>query len=192
MPYALFPENPITVPIGIFLLCITLYTLNELVKYAQVFCSKRTQQTNLAISETPSTMSITEGGESPHVIFRSVGPVSATTATEESESSGGDSISVSGTNGSSKRNTSIHITTDHPQADKPDYSGTQDQNSQTHLCKEIPENCYGSTTREGARNISNFGGDNECNRLYESSMSGLHQGRSESPAHHGIGKATPC
>ena len=70
MPHALFPVNPVTVSIGIFLLSIILYTLKELVKYAQVFWSKRTQQTNLAISEdTPSTMSLTEGGESPHVIF---------------------------------------------------------------------------------------------------------------------------
>ena len=60
------------------------------------------------------------------------------------------------------------------------------------LCKEIPKNYYGSTTRGGARDISNFGRDNECNRLYESSMSGSHQGRSESRAHPGIGEATPC
>ena len=193
MPHALLPENPVTVPIGIFLLSITLYALNALVKYAQVFWSKRTQQTNLAISkDTPSTTSITEGGKSLHVFFRPVGPVPPTTATEKSKSSRGDSVSVSGTNGPSNSNTSNHIKNDHLQADRPDYSGTEDQNSQTHLCKEIPKNCYGSTTGGGARDISNFGRDNECNRLYESSMSGSHQGRSESQAHSGIGKATPC
>ena len=37
MLHALFPVNPVTVPIGIFLLSIILYALNELVKYAQVF-----------------------------------------------------------------------------------------------------------------------------------------------------------
>ena len=84
MPHALFPVNPVTVFIGIFLflLSIILYTLKELVKYAQVFWSKRTQQTNLAISkDTPSTTSSTEGGKSPHVIFRPIGPVSPETAT---------------------------------------------------------------------------------------------------------------
>ena len=193
MPHALFPVNPVTVPIGIFLLSIILYALNELVKYAQVFWSKRTQQTNLAIlKDTPSTMSLTEGGESLHVIFRPIGPVSPTTATDESKSSGGDSVSVSGTNGPSNSSTSIHIKNDNPQADRPDYCGTQDQNSQTHLCKEIPKNCYGSTTGGGARDISNFGRDNEHNRLYESSTSGSYQGRSESRAHQGTGKAAPC
>ena len=173
MPYALFPVNPVTVPIGIFLLSIILYALNELVKYAEVFWSKRTQQTNLAISkDTPSTTSLTEGGESPHVIFRPMRPVSPTTATDKSKISRGDSVSVSGTNGSSNSSTSIHNKNDNPQADRPDYCGTQDQNSQTHLCKEIPENCSGSTTGGGARDISNFGRDNEHNRLYESSMSG--------------------
>ena len=83
-----------------------------------------------------------------------------------------------GTNGPSNSSTSIHIKDDNPQADRPDYCGTQDQNSQTHLCKEIPENCYGSTTGGGARDISNFGRDNERNRLYESSTSGSYQGRS--------------
>ena len=88
MPHALFPVNPVTVSIGIFLLSIILYALKELVKYAQVFWSKRTQQTNLAISkDTPSTMNLTEGGESPHVIFRPIGPVSPTTATDEPKSS---------------------------------------------------------------------------------------------------------
>ena len=193
MPHALFPVNPVTVSIGIFLLSIILYTLKELVKYAQVFWSKRTRQTNLAISkDTPSTMSVTEGGESPHVIFRPIGPVSPTTATDEPKSSGGDSVSVSGTNRPSNSSTSIHIKNDNPQADRPDYCGTQDQNSQTHLCKEIPENCYGSTTGGGARDISNFGRDNECNRLYESSTSGSYQGRSESQAHQGTGEAAPC
>ena len=193
MPYALFPVNPVTVPIGIFLLSIIFYALNELVKYAQVFWSKRTQQTNLAIlKDTPSTMSLTEGGKSPHVIFRPIGPVSPTTATDESKSSGGDSVSVSGTNGPSNSSTSIHIKNDNPQADRPDYCGTQDQNSQTHLCKEIPENCYGSTTGGGARDISNFGRDNECNRLYKSSTSGSYQGRSKSRAYQGTGEAAPC
>ena len=70
MPHALFPENPVTVPIGIFLLSIILYAIKELVKYAQVLWSKRAQQTNLAISkDTPSITSLTEGGESLHVIF---------------------------------------------------------------------------------------------------------------------------
>ena len=49
-----------------------------------------------------------------------------------------------------------------------------------HLCKEIPENCYGSSTGRGARDIPNFGRDNERDRLYESSMSGSYQGRSKS------------
>ena len=102
MPHALFPENPVTVPIGIFLLSIILYAIKELVQYAQVLWSKRVQQTNLAISkDTPLITSLTEGGESLHVIFQSVGPVSPTTTTEESKSSGGDSISVSGTMGPS-------------------------------------------------------------------------------------------
>ena len=118
--------------------------------------------------------------------------MSPTTATDESKSSGGDSVSVSGTNGPSNSNTSIHIKNDSLQADRPDYCGTQDQNSQTHLCKEIPENCYGLTTGGGARDISNFRRDNECNRLYESSTSGPYQGRSKSRAHQGTGKAAPC
>ena len=181
MLHALFPVNPVTVSIGIFLLSIILYALKELVKYAQVFWSKRTQQTNLAIlKDTPSTMSLTEGGESPHVIFRPIGPVSPKTATDKSKSSGGDSISVLATNGPSNSSTSIHIKNDIPQMDRPDCCGTQDQNSQTHLCKEIPENCYGSTTGGGARDISNFGRHNEHDRLYEISMSGSYQGRSKS------------
>ena len=193
MPHALFPVNPVTVPIRIFLLSIILYALKELVKYAQVFWSKRTQQTNLAIlKDTPSTTSLTEGGKSPHVIFQASGPVSPKTATDKSKSSGGESVSVSGTNGPSNSSTSIHIKNDNPQADRPDYCGTQDQNSQTHLCKEIPENCYGSTTGGGAKDISNFGRDNECNRLYESSTSGSYQGRSKSRAHQGTGEAAPC
>ena len=70
MPHALFTENPVTVPIGIFLLSIILYAIKELVKYAQVLRSKRAQQTNLAISkDTPSITSLTEGGKNPHVIF---------------------------------------------------------------------------------------------------------------------------
>ena len=193
MLHALFPVNPVTLSIGIFLLSIILYALKELVKYAQVFWSKRTQQTNLAIlKDTPSTTSLTEGGESPHVIFQPIGPVSPTTATDKPKSSRVDSVSVSGTNGPNNSSTSIHIKKDHPQADRPDYCGTQDQNSQTHLCKEIPENCYGSTTGGGARDISNFGRDNEHNRLYESSTSGSYQGRSESRAYQGTGEAAPC
>ena len=70
MPHALFPENTVTVPIGIFLLSIILYAIKELVKYAQVHWSKRAQQTNLAISkDTPPITGLTEGGKSPHVIF---------------------------------------------------------------------------------------------------------------------------
>ena len=145
MPHALFPEKLVTVPIGIFLLSIILYALNELVKYAQVFWSKRAQQTNLAIlKDTPSTTSLTEGDESPHVIFLPIGPVSPTTATEESKSSRGDSVSISGTGRPNNSNTHIHIKGNNPQTDRLDYCGTQDQNSQTHLCKKIPENCYGS------------------------------------------------
>ena len=49
-----------------------------------------------------------------------------------------------------------------------------------HLCKEVSENSNGSTTGGGARDISNFRRDNECDRLYESSASGSHQGRSQS------------
>ena len=193
MLHALFPVNPITAFIGIFLLSVILYTLKVLVKYAQVFWSKRTQQTNLAISkDTPSTMSPTEGGESLHVILWPVGPVSPETATEKSKSSGGDSVSVLGINGTSNSSTSIHIKNDNPQAERPDYCGTQDQNCQTHLCKEIPEDCYGSSTRRGARYIPNFGRDNQHDRLYESSMSGLYQSRSESLAHQGTGEAAPC
>ena len=193
MPHALFPENPVTVRIGIFLLSIILYAIKELVKYAQVLWSKRAQQTNLAISkDTPSIMSLTEGGKSPHVIFQPVGPVSPTTTTEESKSSKGDSVSVSRTNGSINSNTSIHIKNNSRQAAKSDHCGTQDQNSQAHLCKEVSENSNGSTTRGGARDISNFGRDNELDRLYESSASGLHQGRSQSRTHQGISKATPC
>ena len=70
MPHALFPENPVTVPIGIFFLSIILYAIKEPVKYAQVLWSKRAQQTNFAIlKDTPSITSLTEGGKSPHVIF---------------------------------------------------------------------------------------------------------------------------
>ena len=58
MPHALFPVNPVTVFIGIFLLSVILYTLKELVKYAQVFWSKRTQQTNLAAQASTSKMTI--------------------------------------------------------------------------------------------------------------------------------------
>ena len=193
MPHALFPENPVTVPIGIFLLSIILYVIKELVKYSQVLWSKRAQQTNLAISkDTPPITSLTEGGKSLHVIFQPIGPVSPTTTTEESKSSRGDSISISGTNGPIKSNTSINIKNNSQQAARPDYGGTQDQNSQTHLCKEVSENCNGSTTGRGARDISNFGRDNERDRLYESSVSGSHQGRSESRTHQGISKATPC
>ena len=181
MPHALFPENPVTVPIGIFLLSIILYAIKELVKFAQVLWSKRAQQTNLAISkDTPPITSLTEGGESLHVIFLPIGPVSPTTTTEESKSSGGDSISVLGTNGPINSNMSINIKNNSRQAARPDYGGTQDQNSQTHLCKEVSKNCNGSTTGRGARDISNFGRDNEHDRLYESSASGSHQGRSES------------
>ena len=190
---ALFPENPVTVPIGIFLLSIILYAIKELVKYAQVLWSERAQQTNLAISkDTPPITSLTEGGKSPHVIFQPIGPVSPTTTTEESKSSGGDSVSVSGTNRPINSNTSINIKNNSRKAARPDYGGTQDQNSQTHLCKEVSENCNGSTTGRGARDISNFGRDNEHDRLYESSASGSHQGRSESQAHQGISKATQC
>ena len=154
MLHALFPENPVTVPIGIFLLSIILYTIKELVKYAQVLWSKRAQQTNLAISkDTPPITSLTEGGESLHVIFRPIGPVSPTTTTEESKSSRGDSISISGTNRPINSNTSINIKNNSRQAARPDYGGTQDQNSQTHLCKEVSENCNGSTTGKGARDI---------------------------------------
>ena len=78
------------------------------------------------------------------------------------------------------------------QAARPDYCGTQDQNSQTHLCKEVSKNSNGSTTGRGARDISNFRRDNERDRLYESSVSWSHQGRSESRTHQGISEATPC
>ena len=60
------------------------------------------------------------------------------------------------------------------------------------FCNEIPKNCYGSPTGRGAGGIFNFGRDNERDRLYESSTSGSHQGRSESRAHQGIGQAAPC
>ena len=118
--------------------------------------------------------------------------MSPTTTTEESKSFGGDSFSVSGTNGPINSNTSIHIKNNSQQAARPDYCGTQDQNSQTHLCKEVSKNSNGSTTGRGARDISNFRTDNECDRLYESSASGSHQGRSESRTHQGISEATPC
>ena len=57
----------------------------------------------------PQLRIFTEGGESPHVIFRPIGPVSPKTATDESKSSGGDSVSVLGANGPSNSSTSIHI-----------------------------------------------------------------------------------
>ena len=152
MPHALFPENPVTVPIGIFLLSIILYAIKEPVKYAQVLWSKRAQQTNLAISkDTPSITSLTEGGKSLHVIFQPVGPVSPTTTTEESKSSGGDSVSVSRTNGPINSNTSIHLKNNSQQAARPDYCGTQDQNSQTHLCKEVSEDSNGSNHQGGSK-----------------------------------------
>ena len=56
----------------------------------------------------------------------------------------------------------------------------------------MTKNCYGSTIGRGARDIPNFGRDNECDRLYESSTSGSYQGRSESRAHQGTGEAAPC
>ena len=124
--------------------------------------------------------------------FGPIGPVSPKTATDKSKSSRGASVSVSGINGPSNSSTSIHIKNNNPQADRPDYCGTQDQNSQTHLCKQIPENCYGSSTGRGAKDIPHFGRDNERDRLYESSTRGSYQSRSESRAHQGTGKAVPC
>ena len=149
MPPALFPEKPVTVSIGIFLLSIILYALNELVKYAQVFWSKRAQQTNLAIlKDTSSTTSLTEGDESPHVIFLPIRPVSPTTATEESKNSGGNSVSFSGTGRPNNSNTHIHIKGNNPQTDRLDYCGTQDQNSQTHEhIKELAKLLHAGQTK---------------------------------------------
>ena len=77
----------------------------------------------------------------------------SSTTTEESKSSTGDSVSVSGTNGPINSNTSIHLKNNSQQAVRPDYCGTQDQNSQTNLCKDVSENSNGSTTGGGARDI---------------------------------------
>ena len=193
MLHALLTENPVTGPIGIFLVYIILYTLKELVKYAQVLWSKRAQQTNLAISKnTPAIMSITEGGESPHDILQPVGPVSSTTPTTAPKSSGGDSVSVLGTNRPINSDTSIHIKNISGQAARPDYSATEDQNSQTYFCKEVPQSSKHSTTGGGATDIPNFGRDNERDRLYEGSASGSHQSRSESQVHQGTSQVTPC
>ena len=127
MLHALFPEITVTVPIGIFLLSIILYAIKELVKYAQVLWSKRAQQTNLAIlKDTPSITSLTEGGESPHVLFQPIGPVSPTTTKGESKSSGGDSVSVLGTNGPINSNTSINIKNNSQQAARPDPRKVKD------------------------------------------------------------------
>ena len=118
--------------------------------------------------------------------------MSSTTPTTAPKSSGGDSVSVLGTNRPINSDTSIHIKNISGQAAGPDYSATEDQNSQTYFCKEVPQNSNGSTTGGGARDIPNFGRDNECDRLYEGSASGSHQSRSESRAHQGTSKATPC
>ena len=72
---------------------------------------------------------------------------------------------------------------------KADFDGAS---KHTHLCKEVFKSSNGSTTGGGARDISNFGRNNEHDRLYESSASGSHQGRSQSPAHQRISKVTPC
>ena len=191
MPYALLTDYPVIVPTGIFLVYITLYAVKELINYAQVFWSKRAQQTNLAVSQNTSTSkSTTEGGKSPHIIFRPVGPVSSTTT--EPKSSRGNSVSISGTKSPISSDTGIHIQNSSGQTTGPDYCETEDQNSQTHFCKEIPQNSNGSTPGGGAKDIPNFQRDNECDRLYEGSTSGSHKTRSESRAHKGLSKTTSC
>ena len=191
MLYASLNDYPVLIPIGIFLVFTILYVVKELINYAQVLWTKRAQQTNLAISQnTSASMSITEGGESPHVIFRPVGPVSSTT--KEPNSSGGDSVSVSGTNSTLNSDTSIHIQNSSGQTTRPDCSDPEDQNSQKHFCKEIPQNGDGQTTGGDPRDDPNFRRDDECDRLYESSLSGSHKSWSESHAHKGLSATAAC
>ena len=58
--------------------------------------------------------------------------------------------------------------------------------AQHTFVRKYPKTVMAQPPEGGARDISNFGRDNEHDRLYESSASGSHQGRSQSQAHQGI------
>ena len=88
--------------------------------------------------------------------------------------------------------TGIHIQNSSRQTTGPHCPDTEDQNSQKYFCMEVPQDSNGSVTGRGPRDDPNFRGDNECDRLYVSSPSGLHKTRSESLAHKGLSTITSC
>ena len=69
MLHALVPINPVTVFIGIFLLSIILYTLKELVKYAQVFWSKGHNKQTWQFRKTHPQLRVLQKEVKAHMSF---------------------------------------------------------------------------------------------------------------------------
>ena len=70
MPYAIPYNHLAAIPVGILLVYVTLFIVRVFSKYATLFRTEETQQTDLAIQKHSSPIeSTTEGGQSSHKLL---------------------------------------------------------------------------------------------------------------------------
>ena len=167
MPYAILYNHLAAIPVGILVVYITLFIVQQLRKYAMLLQPEGSQQADLAISEnTPSTETITKGSESLHELFQS------DTGSPGTSVSGGDSATIKLTRATQHDKEYITRTANN--------SATEDQNSKGHLCEKLSKDCNGPATGPPNRgHISLPGGDHECDGLHESSTSSENPQREE-------------
>ena len=172
---------PYNHPAAILLVYVTLFIVRLFSKYATLFWSERSQQTDLAIQEdTSSTEGTPKRSKSLDELFR---PNSGSPG--KTSVSRGDSATVDITRATENNDNSITGTADN--------SSTKEQNSQRHFCAKLSKDFDGTATRPSDRGyLSLQGGNLGHDRLYESGTGGKNPKRSQPSADRGLGQAAPC
>ena len=149
-------------------------------KYATIFLTKRTQQTDLEIQkDSSSTESITEGGKSLDELLQP----NRTSTPQPTVSKGDSALNI---NAKTTNDNNIRFT-------GTDIPSTQNKNSKEHFCVQLSQNGNGSTTGppEG-RHLSLDQGNSMCHGLYEDSQSGTNPERPQPSTNRGTFEAAPC
>ena len=133
MPYAIPYNHLAAIPVGILLVYVTLFIVRLVAKYATLFQPERSQQTDLAIQENPSSIEGTpKRSESLNELFRPNSGSPGKTAV-----SGEDSATVNITTATENH----HIT------GTADNSSTEDQNSKGLFRAQLSKDRDGTATR---------------------------------------------
>ena len=180
MLYAIPYNHPAAIPVGILLIYVILFIVQVFSKYATLFQTKGTQQTDLAIQKDSSpTESVTEGGQSSDEFLQP-----NRTGTPQPTVSGGDSalnINAKATNDNNIRLTGT------------DIPSTQNKNSKEHFCVQLSQNSDGPTTGSSERrHLSLDRGNSKCHGLYEGSQSGTNPERQQPSTNRGTFEAAAC